>query len=62
MRFYDVKDEEDLTRVEMLLHRGGIEYSLTQPPANANIFQQIEVAEEDVSLAEELLLEEALKR
>jgi hypothetical protein len=57
-RFYDPKDESDLARVESLLHKGGIEYSIATP-AGAGTGMQIEVAEEDVPRAEELLLQAA---
>jgi hypothetical protein len=54
-RFYDPKDDADLARVETLLQKGGIEYSVAAMPAGAGIGKQIEVAEEDVPRAEELL-------
>ena len=57
VRFYDPKDEADLARVETLLHKGGIEYFLAAAPAGAGTSVQIEVAEEDVPKAEELLLQ-----
>jgi len=56
VRFYDPKDEADLARVEAVLHKGGIEYFLAAP-AGAGTASQIEVAEEDVPRAEELLLQ-----
>jgi hypothetical protein len=54
-RFYDPKDAADLARVEELLHKGGIEYYLSASPAGPGLTKQIEVAEEDVPKAEELL-------
>jgi hypothetical protein len=57
VRFYDPKDENDLARVEALLIKGSIEYFLVDPPAGAGTVRQIEVAEEDVPKAEELLLQ-----
>ena len=56
MRFYDPKDDADLARVEAVLHKGGIEYSLAKAPEKTGISVQIVVAEEDVPKAEELLL------
>lgn len=56
-RFYDAKDESDLARVESVLHRGGIEYFIAQPAGAVS--KQIEVAEEDVPRAEELLMQSA---
>jgi hypothetical protein len=55
VRFYDPKDAADLARVEAVLHKGGIEYSLAESP-KTGISVEIEVAEEDVPKAEELLL------
>ena len=62
MRFYDAKDATDLARVESVLHKGGIEYSLaaTKPGFQGPV--EIEVAEEDVPKAEELLLQAAAGR
>lgn len=54
-KFYDAKDSADLARVEALLQKGGIEYSLAAKPAGAGAIKQIEVAEEDVPKAEDLL-------
>jgi len=56
-RFYDPKDESDLARVETLLHKGGIEYFIAEPAGAGT--KQIEVAEEDVPRAEEILLQAA---
>lgn len=55
-KFYDPKDEAELARVEELLRKGGIEYFVAASPQGAGISKEIEVAEEDVSRAEELLL------
>ena len=57
VRFYDAKDEADLVHVEAVLKRGGIEYFLRESTAGAGA-GEIEVAEEDVPLAEELLLQD----
>lgn len=54
-RFYDAKDEADLARVEAILHKAGIEYFLTDAPVEG-LAKEIEVAEEDLPKAEELLL------
>ena len=60
VRFYDPKDENDLARVEALLIKGSIEYFLADPPAGGTV-RQIEVAEEDVPKAEELLLQDTAR-
>jgi len=62
MRFYDPKDVADQARVEGLLHKGGIEYFLAATPANTGVPVEIDVAEEDVPKAEEILLQAATKR
>uniref|UniRef100_C6E845 DUF2007 domain-containing protein n=1 Tax=Geobacter sp. (strain M21) TaxID=443144 RepID=C6E845_GEOSM len=54
VRFYDAKDEADLARVEAILSKGGIEYFLGE--AKGGAAREIEVAEEDVPKAEELML------
>ena len=61
MKFYDPKDDADLARVEAVLHKGGIEYSVAAAPPNAGVSVQVEVAEEDVPMAEQLLLKAAKK-
>jgi hypothetical protein len=53
MRFYDAKDAADLARVEGILKKGGIEYSLAA--ATGGTAQEIQVAEEDVPRAQELI-------
>ncbi|BCG47352.1 hypothetical protein GEOBRER4_n2182 [Citrifermentans bremense] len=55
VRFYNPKDEADLARVEAILRKGGIEYFLSE--AKEGAAREIEVAEEDVPKAEELLQE-----
>ena len=60
-KFYDAKDDADLARVEAVLKKGGIEYFLADPRADG-MAKEIEVAEEDVPKAEELLLQAAAKR
>jgi hypothetical protein len=53
-RFYDSVNDSDVSRVEGLLRRGGIEYSL-RILGDAPAFKEILVAEEDLAWAEELL-------
>lgn len=53
-RFYDTLDGLELNRVESLLKRGGIAYSLLLPGDGSSL-KEILVAEEDVAFAEELL-------
>jgi hypothetical protein len=62
VRFYDPKDSDDLARVEDVLHKGGIEYFLAAAPAHTGFAVEIEVAEEDVPKAEELLQQGARSR
>ena len=62
MRFYDPKDSADLARVESLLHKGGIEYFVADAPPKSGVSVQINVAEEDVPRAEELLRQRVSKR
>jgi hypothetical protein len=56
VRFYDPKDAADLARVEAVLQKGGIEYFLAES-SKTGVSAEIEVAEEDVPKAEELLLQ-----
>lgn len=56
VRFYDPKNEEELNRVEKILHDGGIEYFLTEESERGLGHYQIQVAEEDFSHAESLLI------
>ncbi|HEY6838070.1 MAG TPA: DUF2007 domain-containing protein [Geobacteraceae bacterium] len=62
VRFYDAKDKAELEKVEKLLKAGGIEYFLVpgNPPGIAAA--QIDVAEEDLPKAEELLRQAAMGR
>ena len=53
-RFYDSMNELDLMRVEDLLKKGGIEYSL-KILGNGERLKEIQVAEEDLEAAEEIL-------
>lgn len=53
-RFYDSVNDSDLARVEAILKKGGIEYSLDKNRFESSI-KEIMVAEEDVWEAEELL-------
>jgi hypothetical protein len=55
VRFYDAKDESDLVRVEALLKQGGVEYFLAPVSEAGGRPLEIEVAEEDVPRAEEML-------
>lgn len=55
MKFYDPKDEADLARVETLLTKRGIEYSLRTQQTSGLAPRQVHVAEEDVPTAEELI-------
>jgi hypothetical protein len=55
VKFYDPKDEADQARVENLLHQAAIEYFLG-PETAGGACREIEVAEEDVPKAEEVLL------
>jgi hypothetical protein len=54
-RFYDPKDSAELTRIEALLRRGGVEYTVRRTGEEGAPFCEIHVAEEDVPFAEELL-------
>ncbi|HJV37093.1 hypothetical protein [Geomonas sp.] len=54
-KFYDPKDEADLARVENALKKGGVEYFVTSCKAGSGIVAEIEVAEEDIPKAEELI-------
>ncbi len=53
-RFYDSMNDSDLSRVEELLNRGGIEYSL-RILKDGSALKEILVAEEDLIYAEWLL-------
>lgn len=55
VKFYDAKNDADLARVEALLKQGGIEYFVTDLE-EGSVERQIEVAEEDLPKAEELIL------
>lgn len=61
VRFYSALDEADLARVEAVLKKGGIEYFLMAAP-EGGLAREIEVAEEDLPRAEELILEERTGR
>ena len=54
-RFYDPKDDADLERIETVLKKGGIEYHVAAQPRGTGTARQIDVAEEDMPKAEELL-------
>ena len=53
-RFYDSVNDSELIRVEELRKKGGIEYSLQIVGVGARL-QEIQVAEEDMAAAEEIL-------
>lgn len=53
-RFYDSVNDSVLARVEAILKKGGIEYSLDHNRFESSI-KEIMVAEEDIWEAEELL-------
>ena len=53
-RFYDTVSDADLSRVEDLLDKVGIEYSL-RILGEGNLVKEIMVAEEDLSAAEAAL-------
>ncbi len=55
VRFFDPKDEAELARVEAILKRGGIEYFVSREPEKGIGPLQIQVAEEDLPKAEELV-------
>jgi hypothetical protein len=55
MKFYDPKDSADQARIEEALHKGGVEFSVTAAPANSGVLVEIEVAEEDVPRADQIL-------
>ncbi|QWV95512.1 hypothetical protein KP004_10185 [Geomonas oryzisoli] len=55
VKFYDAKTEAELARVEAVLKQGGVEYFVTGL-SREQVTGEIEVAEEDLPRAEELLL------
>jgi hypothetical protein len=56
VKFYDPKNEEDLARVEKVLKAEGIEYFLAREPEKG-LSLQVQVAEEDLPKANELIKE-----
>jgi hypothetical protein len=54
-RFYDTTDSSDLKRVESLLKKGGIVYTLRIVEDKAALIREIQVAEEDLADAERVL-------
>jgi hypothetical protein len=60
VKFYDARNESELARVEAVLKQGGIEYFVIDL-AEGSAAREIEVAEEDLPKAEELLLQTKLK-
>jgi len=59
--FYDAKNDADLARVEAVLQKGGIEYTIAGWQSDDVAGKEIKVAEEDFSKAEELLLQAVKK-
>ncbi len=57
VKFYDPKDAADLARIEAMLQRAGIEYSLARESEKGIGPLQVQVAEEDLPSAEQLLRE-----
>ena len=54
-RFYDTTDSSDLKRVEGLLKKGGIVYTLRVVEDRTALIKEIQVAEEDLADAERIL-------
>ncbi|HXE97377.1 MAG TPA: DUF2007 domain-containing protein [Dongiaceae bacterium] len=52
--FYDTVNDADLKRVEGLLRKGGIVYTL-RDVGSKTVFRQVQVAEEDLAAAEKIL-------
>ena len=61
-RFYDPKNDRELSRVEAILRHGGIEYFLRSETVRGLGSMQVHVAEEDLPQAEKLLRKEELKK
>lgn len=61
-RFYDPKNDRELSRVEAILRHGGIEYFLRNETVRGLGSMQVHVAEEDLPQAEKLLRKEELKK
>lgn len=53
--FYDSANSAEIERIEAILRRGGIEYSLCSVPGSGGM-NEILVAEEDLFYAESLLI------
>jgi hypothetical protein len=58
-RFYDAADSAELARIEAVLKKGGVEYSLSGAD---DFINEILVAEEDLAYAERLLVQESVAR
>lgn len=54
-RFYDTLDDADFKRVEYLLQKGGVVYSVQLSKDDAKLMKEILVAEEDIAVAEKIL-------
>jgi len=55
VRFYDSVDRHELERIERKLAEVGIEYTVTPPQYGSTLPGSIDVAEEDLPRAEEIL-------
>lgn len=54
-RFYDAVSYSDLKRVEGLLEKGGIVYTMRVLGGDSPLMKEIQVAEEDMAAAERVL-------
>ena len=54
-RFYDTVNYSDLRRVEGLLKKGGIVYTMRELGGDSTRMREIQVAEEDLAAAERVL-------
>lgn len=54
-RFYDTVSYSDLRRVEGLLKKGGIVYTMRELGDDSTRMREIQVAEEDMAAAERVL-------
>lgn len=54
-RFYDTVNNSDLKRVEGLLRKGGVVYTLNVAGDGTSRIKEIQVAEEDLAEAEKIL-------
>lgn len=54
-RFYDTMNDTELQRIEGLLKKGGIVYTLRMLEDDLSLVKEIQVAEEDLAEAERIL-------